>query len=94
MFNLKQEEDFVCWIQHPFEVNLKTSKFYERRIRACLYGLGYQRQPSFPMDTQRLHENCVTEKKVTVLNYTYILRQLLKKISIIICPSFFLVLFY
>ena len=45
-------------------------------LRACLYGLGYPRQPS-PRDnfTKRLYENCVTETQLTLLDYAYILRR-------------------
>ena len=51
--------------------------FYDQHaLRACLYGLGYPRQPS-PRDnfTKRLYENCVTERQLTLLNYGDILRR-------------------
>ena len=59
--------------------NKKTSFITFRlnlSLRACLYGLGYPRQPS-PRDnfTKRLYENCVTETQLTLLDYAYILRR-------------------
>ena len=52
----------------------------EKELRACLYGLGYPRQPSSRNNfTERLYENCVTETKLNPLNYAYILRRIIKK---------------
>ena len=51
--------------------------------------------PSRDNFTERLCENCVTETKLTLLNYAYIVRRIIRiKIRIIIYPSFFLVRFY
>ena len=53
----------------------QSQKIDNCQLRACLYGLGYPRQPS-PRDnfTKRLYENCVTETQLTLLNYAYILK--------------------
>ena len=50
--------------------------------------------PSRDNFTERLYENCVTETKLILLNYAYILKRIFKKYRIIICPSLFLVRFY
>ena len=39
---------------------------------------------------ERLHDNCVTDTKLTLLNYAHIENL---KIRIIICPSFFHIVF-
>ena len=57
----------------------------------CRQNLARQVAQNISQCNSPLDENCVTETKLTLLNYAYILRRILKKIRIIICPSFFLV---
>ena len=58
---------------------LLSESMPDRKVPACLYGLGYPRQPSSRDNfTERLYENCVTKTKLTLLNYAYILRRIFK----------------
>ena len=61
----------------PLVFIVKYSTFHSKLSpAACLYGLGYPRQPSHRDNfTKRLYENCVTETQLTLLNYAYILRR-------------------
>ena len=47
-------------------------------FRACLCGLGYPRQPSFPRQLYRAFMWELRDTKVTLLNYAYILRRIFK----------------